>query len=437
LPDKLKAITRKLAVAAFFTKHYGMLKRARKIRKTNWAILSIFLSVSLSNVMFNTPIRPVKNNYRQLPDSLRYAGSAACAGCHKDIYESHIRTAHYLDSRPATKEAIKGSFSNGNNRFAYNQWMEVKLEEKGDKFFQTAFINGTEYQSKPFDIVIGSGRKGQSYLYWDDNKLFQLPVSYYTPLNSWCNSPGFPSRMIKFNRMIPAECLECHGTYAHVEEDANNNVSYDKNQIIYGIDCERCHGPAAKHVAFHRQHPDSKTASDIIIIKQLTRQQKLDACALCHSGFRQAKQPRFSFQTGDKLDDYSLARYSPDSLSNLDVHGNQYGLLAASKCFQLSNMDCSSCHNPHKNEANSPTVFSQRCLNCHADTKHTSLQLPNEKMLIKNNCIDCHMPVLPSQKIALMVANSKDLVPDMIRTHRIGIYPEKTKAFLENLKTQK
>jgi hypothetical protein len=52
---------------------------------------------------------------------------------------------------------------------------------------------------------------------------------------------------------------------------------------------------------------------------------------------------------GDKLDDFSSANYSPDSVAVLDVHGNQYGLLTASKCFKMSaEMDCSSCHDPHK-----------------------------------------------------------------------------------------
>ena len=70
-------------------------------------------------------------------------------------------------------------------------------------------------------------------------------------------------------------------------------------------------------------------------------------------------------------------------------------------------LDCSSCHNPHVNEANSPKIFSQRCITCHTETKHTSFMLPNDKSLINDNCIDCHMPMLPSQKIVLNVANSE------------------------------
>jgi hypothetical protein len=38
-------------------------------------------------------------------------------------------------------------------------------------------------------LVTGSGEKGQTYLYWRGNQLFQLPVSYWTELREWVNSP--------------------------------------------------------------------------------------------------------------------------------------------------------------------------------------------------------------------------------------------------------
>ena len=416
--------------------HCAFIKYLGKIKKSNYVILGISVIVFFSNLISATFGNDAERKNPQDNDEKKYAGSAACAGCHKDIYASHIKTAHYLDSRPASKEAIKGSFAEGKNKFIYNKWMEVVLEQKENGFFQTAYINGTEYQSEPFDIVIGSGRKGQTYLYWTGDKLCQLPVSYYTPLNSWCNSPGYSTNYIKFDRIVPAQCLDCHGTYAKVLEDKDNISTYDKTQIIYGIDCEKCHGPAADHVAFHQEHPKEKMAKYITIIKQLNRQQKLDGCALCHSGFRQALKPVFSFQIGDKLDDYSQAGYSTDSVSTLDVHGNQYGLLMASKCFKSSiQLDCSSCHNPHVNEANSPQLFSQRCMTCHTETQHTSLNLSDKKKaLLNNNCIDCHMPMLSSQKIVLKVANSENKVPDEIRTHRIAIYAEQTKGFLKKMK---
>lgn len=369
----------------------------------------------------------------------KFAGSASCASCHTEIYKNHIQTAHYMDSRPASKEFIKGSFTRDKNIFVYNKWIKVALEQKKDKFFQVALINDIEFQRQSFDIVIGSGRKGQTYLWWDDKKLFQLPVSYYTPMNSWCNSPGFPTTYVRFNRPISAQCLECHSTYAKEDDSAEDVNTFDKTQMIYGIDCERCHGPAAEHVAFHQKQPNEKKARYIINTKNMDRQVRLDACALCHSGFRNAIQPAFSFMAGGKLDDFSSVMYNTDSASTLDVHGNQYGLLTASKCFQMNKqLDCSSCHNVHANEFDKPKLFSQRCMNCHNETKQNTCTIqPVNGLILSENCVDCHMPVLPSKNIRLDVDTAGNLIDDQVRTHRVAIYMEKTNEFLKKLKTAK
>jgi len=410
----------------------------RKIKKTHFVVFGILVLLYLGNVMSTRFDEDGNRQIIQDTGGKKFAGSAVCADCHKDIYDTHLETAHYLDSRPAAKQFIKGSFKK-RNKFVYNKWMEVIMQQKNDSFFQHAYINGIEYQSESFDIVIGSGRKGQTYLYWNDNKLFELPVSYYTNLNSWCNSPGFPDNFIKFDREIPAQCLECHGTYAKADTDQNGETFYDKTQILYGIDCERCHGPAAEHVAYQQQHPEEKIAKYIVSISKLDRQRRLDGCALCHSGFRIPIKPAFDFTIGDTLDNYSHVRYNTDSTSTLDVHGNQYGLLTASKCFQMSQqMDCSSCHNVHVNEFNSPKIFSQRCVTCHTATKHDSFTIPQDThFLLADNCVDCHMPMLPSKRIVLTVANSNKVVPDVVRTHKIGIYLGKTKEFLANLRLEK
>ena len=409
-----------------------MFKYKKKIKRQNVVILLISLLVYLGNVMSTSLSDSILQENVQ-NEKKKFAGSSTCASCHNEIYKSHIQTAHYFDSRPATKEFIKGSFSDGKNKFVYNKWMYVMLEEKDKKFFQTAYINGIESQNAPFDIVIGSGRKGQTYLYWDSSMLYQLPVSYFTMQNKWCNSPGFSNNFIRFDRIIPAQCLECHSTYAKVLEDKDNVSTFDKSQMIYGIDCERCHGPAADHVNFHKEHPEERVAKYMINIKNLSRQQRLDACAICHSGFRkQVKQP-FTFQTGDNLNEHSVASFSNDSISTLDVHGNQYGLLMSSKCFKMAEMDCSSCHNVHVNEVNKPKLFSQRCINCHKETNHSSLQLTaKQESLLNTNCIDCHMPMLPSRNIVLNVANVDNVVPDTVRTHRIAIYAEKAKEYINN-----
>src|SRR5947208_200806 len=105
-----------------------IVKSLRKIRKSNYVMLAILIILYFGNVMFTSFNTLTKQPNAENVDRNKFAGSASCAGCHKDIYESHIKTAHYLDSRPAAKEFIKGSFSPGKNKFVYNQWMEVRLE---------------------------------------------------------------------------------------------------------------------------------------------------------------------------------------------------------------------------------------------------------------------------------------------------------------------
>ena len=377
-------------------------------------------------------------NARWIRPESKFIGSASCASCHKDIYDTHVKTAHYLDSRPAAGEFIKGSFDRKKNRFVYNQHMEVVMEKKKDQFFQAAYFSGNLLEREAFDIVIGSGRKGQTYLYWDSIRLFQLPVSYYTPSDSWCNSPGYPTNLIYFNKQVHSQCMECHSTYAQTEERDNLGTVFDKSSIIYGIDCEKCHGPAADHVTFHRSHPGEKTGLYIINARRLDRQQRLDACALCHSGLRKPLRPSFTFAVGDTLDNFSTPAYDTGSVSSLDVHANQYGLLSSSKCFKMSRMDCSSCHNVHVTQLNSPQLFSQRCMDCHNDAMHsacTSLMVKEQSLY--GNCIDCHMPRLPSRKILLQVAGADTSSHDLVRTHHIGFYPAAVKEYLHRLSIRK
>lgn len=362
-----------------------------------------------------------------------FAGSEACRSCHKTIYAEHIHTAHYRDSRPASGATIKGSFIGEGSRFVFNDHMEVDMERKDGRYYQTALFNGSPMESEAFGIVVGSGRKGQTYLYWNQDRLFQLPISYYTPLDSWCNSPGYPSSIAYFNKQVHGECMECHGTYARITEQEGEGTVFDSASIIYGIDCERCHGPGAEHVAWHTAHPGELTGRYIINARHLSRQQRLDACALCHSGFRKELLPSFSFQVGDTLDNYSVAGYDTSAAATLDVHGNQYGLLTASKCFRQSDqLDCSSCHDPHANEYGKMEVFSRRCSACHnGTTGHGCTFGPVRQMRRVNNCIDCHMPALPSQVIVLQVSGQQQPVHDLVRTHRVAVYPRISEEWLK------
>ena len=308
----------------------------------------------------------------------------------------------------------------GSNAYAFDERVAVKMEKRADGYYQVEYGDGKEKKAKRMDIVVGSGTMGQSFLTWQNNHLFQLPITYFSAADQWSNSPGFPDRVV-FNRVITSRCLECHSTYAAViSPEGKEPEEFDKNKFIYGVDCEKCHGAAAKHVEFQEKHPDDTTAKYIINPASFSRQQKLDLCALCHGGRLQKTQPSFSFTAGKSLGDYFLTDTFPPRPELIDVHGNQYGLLRASKCFQMSDMTCNTCHDTHKNEKNQPAIFSQRCMSCHGDLNAiggvTHRKLGAE---IKTNCIDCHMELKPSRAISVFLPGDNVATSAKIRSHFI------------------
>ena len=373
-------------------------------------------------------------NYKNEP----FAGSASCVQCHKQICDSNINTAHYLTSRPASEKTIKGSFDESRNKFYYNPAVFVAAEKKQDHFYQTSFVDGREKESHSIDIAIGSGKRGQTFASWyKDNYLLQLPLTYFTLTDEWTNSPGFSNRVI-FKRPITSRCLECHSTFFKITAEEKNNTpeKFSKTEIIYGVDCEKCHGPAAEHVAFHLENPSEKVARYIINPGKMTRQQSLDMCRLCHGGRLAKTKPSFQFKPGDALADFFLIDSISKSVADIDVHGGQYSLMNASKCFKGSQMTCLTCHNSHGNETGKPELFSQRCMSCHSEEHNNFCKLAGKEdvAMLKNNCIDCHMPELPSK--AIMVLRQGEAAPTSayMRTHYITVYPEISQKILLNKK---
>ena len=365
-----------------------------------------------------------------------FAGSAACLTCHKDIYEKHLQTEHFLSSKASGSEYIMGSFDEGKNQYHYSPLSSVKMEKQQDSLFQTEYVMGNPMQKHMIDIVVGSGRKGQSFLSWKRNSLVQLPITYFTPESTWSGSPGFSPRKPAFNRVITSRCLECHSTYFQKTSDEKKHPEeFDKLQIIYGIDCEKCHGPAKKHVEYHATNPGESTAKYIVNPATLSRQLKTDLCALCHSGRLEKTKPSFSFQAGDQLADYFSGPNTTTPVPNLDVHGNQLGLLSISRCFIESEMTCMSCHNVHENEKGKLETFSKRCINCHNGKPHNECALKSSVgEIINKNCIDCHMPLQPSQSITVYLEGKEFPTAARLRTHYIKIYKEETQKILDYLK---
>jgi Cytochrome c554 and c-prime len=371
---------------------------------------------------------------RETFDDLRgeaFAGPVSCRQCHRAIYDSVLLSAHYNATAPASKQNVHGSFSTGSNSFAYENDTRVVMEDRDSGLYQVVYVKGIEKEAYRFDIGFGS-RNAQTWLYWQDDKTYELPVSYYNSVHGWATSPGFSAKQPDFKRFIGRDCFECHSSNIRSELNASTKGITEvlvKSSLIYGIDCERCHGPAANHVNYHLEYPEIKTAKHIVSVKALNQRQKLDMCAVCHSGNDKLKiESRFKFRPGDTLSNFFMPS-TRRGANGFDVHGNQYSLMSESKCFLVGEkMNCSSCHNPHTNAGTNLAVYSQKCMSCHNTASHNfCTKADSIGSSIKDNCIDCHMPKMASAAISFQLPGSKETTSYLLRTHKIAIYPAAAK----------
>jgi Cytochrome c554 and c-prime len=364
-------------------------------------------------------------------DRADYAGDASCVSCHRQLSQSYLHTAHHLTSQLPTASSILGSFRNGANTLTIvdtiqsaQPALQFVMESKGSGFFETAATGWSSEHSRrtePIDLVTGSGQRGQTYLYWQRDRLFELPVSYWSDGHRWINSPGYIDGTADFSRPVNPACLECHATFIRALSTNPATNRYDRGSLVPGISCESCHGPGANHVRQQTQHgTTSKDASPDSILNpaKFSRDRQVDLCAECHNGIqRESLAPTFSYVPGRPLSDYFKPLPSPD-VEHPDVHGNQVGLLQRSKCYRSSaQMSCSTCHDVHSGKR-SVEFYSQKCLTCHQwQSCGLSKTLGHQ---IVNQCVHCHMPTEETNVIVSQTAGQ--VVHAKMRNHWIKVY---------------
>ena len=368
-------------------------------------------------------------------DSLVKAGQAAnttkeCQSCHQEIYESYIKTGHFLTSRPAVKTAVLGRFDDGGNSVQTQlDGLRFKMETRKAGLFQTAvYTKGdTSVFRKPFEVVIGSGERGQTYLYWEEDRLFQLPVTYVAPNKEWILSPGYDQRVLSwanlpakrlsmfYQRPVGARCIECHAS-AVTPTTTPIAYNFSPETLEFGISCEKCHGPGADHIAFHQENPDEKEGAKIVNPARLTRSQQLSSCALCHAGQGVPVTPPLSFRPGDEI--AAHRHYSTEEKKTLSVHGGQVPFLEESRCFLESDkMTCSTCHNVHEDQTDRAELFVQKCLGCHHQSHRE-----NPTLASGNRCIECHMPDQQATNLTMFHQGEPFFLS--MANHRIGIFQD-------------
>lgn len=369
-----------------------------------------------------------------------YVGASACGKCHQSIHESFRQTTHYLTSQLPRANSILGSFEPARALLRTRNpdlWFEMRASEDG--FLQTAWSREQGRivpRTERMDIVVGSGKMGQTYLYWRGSKLFQLPVSYFTEAKRWINSPGYPDGQAYFDRPVNPRCLECHATYFEVDSEEDpmrpylSNV-YSRNNYLLGVTCERCHGPGGLHSKNPPERSGSGASSDIVHPGKLERELQMTLCAQCHSGHLVPRNGPFSFRPGQGPEAF-IAVESLRARNSGGVHTtNQPDRLRRSRCFQESgSLTCNSCHDPHHLERGNLQLFSRRCMTCHQP--HVCGMAATLGDSIEGNCIDCHMPV--QRDLGTPMETAGGFETPRMRDHNVAIYRNVAERLLKQFR---
>ncbi len=309
----------------------------------------------------------------------KYAGSEACASCHKSEFDSQSHSNHAFTMRAANRNSL-GNLSPPLGPIAGTPY-SIK-EEKGEF---TIVSTGHDIASAKLQYALGSGVANITFVgSIGKSSLVEFRMSYNPGHKKWYITPGQETNDnlelgAIHERGVARKCLLCHASAI----DSVTNYPIDKH---IGVGCESCHGPGSSHVDAMRKNPKD-TNLQILQPTKSTPHEINNACGVCHRSIKDIPLKG--------LDAVNTVRFQPYAIE-------------ISPCFRKSGgaLSCISCHNPHNNSSTDLHQYEQVCLSCHNPTAAAKNKLC--PVNAKDKCIGCHMPqrrVLPGTKIPLTLTD--------------------------------
>lgn len=345
-----------------------------------------------------------------------YADPAACAACHQALAGSYAKTGmgrSFRSAKPdgSLKELESAWYDHPASREHFSS------TRRGDAYFirrTTTGISGR--QADPFearvDYAIGSGERVVSYLHRTrDNQLVEIPISWYGQDGGfWGMSPAYdrPDHP-GFGRTITYRCLFCHNGYPDVPSGPGNfdGATVFPAKLPEGIDCQRCHGPAAAHVDAARQgKPAREIRAAIVNPARLSPERQMEVCMQCHLETTSAQLPGALMRFGRGVFSYRPGEPLSDSILYFDQapgtgHDDKFEFVSSvyrlrkSACFNSSGgqLTCTRCHDPHiqPSRAEALRTTNRACEGCH-ETRIASL-VKTGGHTAAADCATCHMPL--------------------------------------------
>lgn len=339
---------------------------------------------------------------------------AACAQCHRDIFEKYLTTPMANASGSAMEKFEPGTFAHRPSGISYNLFVRDHQAMLGI----TSLRNPAARAEHQLDYFLGSGHLGITYLYSMQGYLFESPVAYYAASHGYDMKPGLESMSTPPPALpMQTNCMRCHMS-AVQQSDPGTTNHYARLPFLHsGITCEACHGDTQQHVA-----SGGKTA--VVNPQKLNAERRDSVCISCHlEGDISVERPghmAIDYKPGKSIADYlSYFVYAGKDATRRGV--SEVEQLSMSMCKRTSGdrMSCTSCHDPHYTPpAQERAAFYRgKCLACHSDASFAATHHPENP-----DCTSCHMP-----------RNGAENIPHVAWTdHRILKVPD-TAERIENL----
>ena len=304
-----------------------------------------------------------------------YVGSATCAGCHKDLADSYMKTGHASAlTKIAGGQAPQYPFTEVANPPDGWTWADISYVIGGYNW-QARFVdkNGYIVTDKP-GATSPDNQYGNQYNFAN------------TVLNTDAGWVSFHAGEAN----LPMDCGACHTTGYQPNGNQDKLKGLVGTWAAPGVGCEACHGPGSLHVA-------SPYGT------RMTIDRSSEACGRCHT-------------TGDMTKVAAADGF-------IDQRA-QYDELFQSKHITLQ---CVICHDPHNGvvqlrQAKADTTRTS-CENCHFKEAQNQRVAVHQAM----GCLNCHMPRLEKNAVADLARFTGDA-----RAHLMAIDPAQQGQFSQD-----
>ena len=371
-----------------------------------------------------------------------YVASDACVDCHKDQHQSWHASYHRSMTQTATPDAVLGNFDGVE---VHARGRRYKLEREGEVCWVT--MNDPDLAVSvdseiDVPIVMTTGSHHMQVCWYPTGigrTLGQLPIVYLKETAQWVprtaaflrpNDTSMSSETGRWN----TTCSKCHTTHSRSRPRADG--VWDTLVSEFGISCESCHGPAERHIAFHRSNGVAVEDDPIVNPKNLSHRASSQVCGQCHSVIDGTEDRRLvnerghGFRPGMNLDaTHEIWQRDSESVRQfldkqqfpggheqalrsvfwddgmIRIAGREYNGMLDSSCFINGEMSCLSCHSMHQDDADQrdlkgwandqlavDALSDAACTNCHSADAYGSSHTHHTVESSGSRCYNCHMP---------------------------------------------